>query len=128
MLVYKTVLLIIYGKCSFYSNVTSWRPVTLWKMNSFISIYQGFWQKMQNNYSSTQPFICTFNKAKNIKKISCYVWNLELLEKKKLSQTDGFTVFSLLCKSKYVCKIFKIGHSQNLKCLQNFKDFSKCFR
>ena len=92
---------------------------------------------MQNSYSAAQPFICTLQKAKNIKKITCYVWNLELPQKKKLSQ---FLVFSakvyMSVKFFKIChwqkfmpvKSFKIGHPRNFKCLQNFKDFSKCCR
>ena len=31
---------------------------------------------MQKSYSAAQPFIFTFNKAKNILKKKCYVWDL----------------------------------------------------
>ena len=74
---------------------------------------QRFWQKMQNSYSAAQPFICTFNKAENIEKKRWCAWDPELLQKKKLSQTDSFTVFSLLCESMDVCKIFQNISSTN---------------
>ena len=118
----------------FYSNVTCWRLVTLWKMNSFICI----WQKMQNSYSAAQPFtsfvlstkLRTWRKGAMCGTLGYY--KRGHFHWQTVSQFSVFSVkvymsakfFKICHPQKFTpVKLFKTGHPQNLNVRKMLKIF-----